>query len=69
MARFKAEQITSPTGNIAMIAFLYQLLLDIGDSILLVGFKLGYAVLGMSGVDINKSGCIADGDFILDHGN
>ena len=69
MARFKAEQITSPTGNIAMIAFLYQLLMDIGDSIFLGGFKLGYEVLGMSGVDINKSGCRADGDFILDHGN
>ena len=52
-----------------MIAFLYQLLLDIGDSIFLGGFKLGYEVLGISGVDIHKSGCRADGDFILDHGN
>ena len=69
MARFKAEHITSPTVNIVMIAFLYQLLLDIGDSIFLGGLKLGYEVLGISGVDINKSGCRADGDFILDRGN
>ena len=69
MARFKAEQIISPTGNLVLISVLYQLLLDIGDSIFWGGSKLGYEVLDISGVDTNKSGCRADGDFILDHGN
>ena len=41
----------------------------IGDSIFLGGFKLGYGILDLSGVDTNKFGYRADGDFILDHGN
>ena len=69
MARFKAEYITIPTGHLVLVDVLYQLLLDIGYSIFLGGFKLGYEVLDMLVVAANKYGCRADGDFILDHGN
>ena len=47
MARFRSDQITSPTVNLVLIAVLYQLLLVIGDSIFLGGFKLGYEILDL----------------------
>ena len=44
----------------------YELLLFIGDNILLVGLKLGYQVLDLLVVDAKYSGCRAGGDSILD---
>ena len=51
MVRFKAEHITIPPENLMFIPFLYQLLLFIVDSILLVRLKLVDEVNYLSGVD------------------
>ena len=49
-----------------LIAVFYQILLIIGDPILLVGFKMGDEVLGQSVLGSIFVGNGADGDFILD---
>ena len=51
-----------------LIYIFYKLLLFLGDPILLGGFKLGYEVLDLFGVDVKDSACRADRDFILDDG-
>ena len=59
------EMITFPPQNLMLISFFYQLLMFIGDRILLGGFKLGDEVLDLSvlGVILIEHG--TDGDFIL----
>ena len=52
-----------------LIAVFYQLLLFLGYSILLVGFKLGYEVLYLLVVEAKFSRCRSDGNFILDDGH
>ena len=49
-----------------MVAVFYQLLLIIGDSVLLGRFKLGDEPLDISGVDAKISGYQYDEEFILD---
>ena len=49
-----------------MIAVFCQILLVIGDPILLGGFKIGDEVLDQSGLGAIFIGNGADGDFILD---
>ena len=49
-----------------MIAVLYQIIMFIGDPILLGGFKLVYEVLDMYGLLTKCFGNGADSDFILD---
>ena len=51
MARFKAEHITIPLENLMFIPFLYQLLLFLVDSVLLVRLKLRDEINYLSGVD------------------
>ena len=48
-----------------LIDILYQIILFIGDPILLGRFKLGDEVLDVSGLGSIFSGHGADGDFIL----
>ena len=52
-----------------LIAVLYHLILFIGDTILLGGFKPGYEVLDLSGIGDIFIECGADEDFILDDGH
>ena len=58
--------IRCPLQNLMLIAVFYQILLIIGDPILLVGFKMGDEVLGQSVLGSIFVGNGADGDFILD---
>ena len=58
MSMLKAEMSTYPPQNIILIAVSYQIILVIGDPILLGGFKLGDEVLDKSGL----------GDIFLGHG-
>ena len=51
MARFKAENITIPLENLMFIPFLYQLLLFLVDSVLLVRLKLRDEINYLSGAD------------------
>ena len=51
MVRFKAEHITIPLENLMFIPFLYQLLLFLVDSVLLVRLKLRDEINYLSGVD------------------
>ena len=53
----KEENNASTPGNMMLISFLYQIILLIGESILLGGSKIGDAVLDVSGVDAKFSGC------------
>ena len=66
VSKFKLEQITIPLGNIILVSVFYQLLMVLGDSILLEGLKLGFEVLDILGLDAILSGCRADGDLVLD---
>ena len=65
MVKFKADQIKISTVNIILISIFYQLILLLGYSILLDGFKIRDEVLDLSRVDAKISGCRLDGDFIL----
>ena len=67
MSKSKADKTDLPPENIILFSVIYQLLLLIVDSILLGRFKLGDKVLYVSGVDAKISGCITDGEFILDN--
>ena len=58
--------IRFPPQNLMLITFFYQLLLFIGDPILLGGFKLGDEVLDMPGLGSIYIEYGVDGDFILD---
>ena len=49
-----------------LIAIFYKFIMIIGDYVLLGGIELGYEVLDIPGVDAKFSGCISDGEFILD---
>ena len=69
VAMFKSEHITSPLGNLVLIAVFYNILLVIGGYTFLGGFKHGYGVIDLSVVDDKISICRADGYFILDCGN
>ena len=51
------------------IAVLYQLLMFLGGSILLVILIPADEVLDMLAVEAKIYGCISDGDFILDDGH
>ena len=53
----KEENNASTPGNMMLISFLYQIILLIGESILLGGSKIGDEVLNVSGVDEKFSGC------------
>ena len=48
-----------------LYSVVYQLILILGDSVLLGGFKLGDEVFSVSGVDDKSSEWRSDGDFIL----
>ena len=67
MSKSKADKTNFPPENMILFSVLYQLLLLIVDSILLGRFKLGDEVLYVSVVDAKISGCITDGEFILDN--
>ena len=69
MSKFKSDQSTCPPGNMTMISVLYNILLIIGDPILLGRLKLGDDVLDLSGVDAKYSGFRVDGEFILNSAN
>ena len=60
------DQITIPPVIMMMVDVLYQLILFLGDYILLGGFKLEYEVLYLLVFDAKFSGCRSDGDLILD---
>ena len=49
--------------------FFYQLLLFVGDTLLLGGVKLRDEALDLSWVDMKYFGSEADADFILDYGH
>ena len=55
-----------PLRNLILIAVFYQILLVIGDPILLDGFKMGDEVLDQSGLQAIFVGNGVDGYFILD---
>ena len=57
---------TLPLQNLILITIFYQLLLVIGDPILLGGFKMGDEVLYQSGLGDVFAGHGAGGDLVLD---
>ena len=69
MDRFKTKQSTTLPVNLITIAVLYQLLMFLGGSILLVILIPADEVLDMLAVEAKIYGCISDGDFILDDGH
>ena len=64
MFNLKAEMITFPPQNMMLIDVLYQLLMVIGDPILLGGFKMGDEILDKSLLGSILVGPGADGYFI-----
>ena len=66
MAMFKADHRIIPLVNLILVAFFCQLLLFLGGSVFLCGFKLEDEFLDMSGVDAKFYRCRSDGEFILD---
>ena len=65
MFNLKAEMITFPPQNMMLIDVLYQLLMVIGDPILLGGFKMDDEVFDQSVLGAIFLGHGADVDFIL----
>ena len=65
MSNTKYDNSFMPPVNIIPIGVLYQLILLLGYSILLGGFKIGDEVLDVSYVDAKLSECISSGDLIL----
>ena len=65
MSKINAEKSTIPPGNLILIAISYQVIIIIGDSVLLGGFKLGYEVLCVFNVDAKILECRCDVDFML----
>ena len=65
MSKNKADNSTIPIVNLMLIAIFHNIILVIGDSVLLGGFKLGDEVLDVYGVDAKFSECRSDGDFIF----
>ena len=57
---------TLPLQNLMLVSVFYQLLLFIGDPILLGVFKLGDEFLDLSGLGAIFFGHFADSDLILD---
>ena len=49
-----------------LISFFFLIILFLGDSVLLGGFKLGAEFFNFSVVNAKFAGCRFDGDFILD---
>ena len=50
----KAKNSTIPPVNIDLVAIAYQIILTLGGSVLLVGFKLRDELLDVYGVDKKK---------------
>ena len=65
MSNLKVEMSTCPPQNLMVIAVLYQILLVIGDPILLGGFKMDDEVFDQSVLGAIFLGNGADVDFIL----
>ena len=67
MSNLNAVMSTCPPLNLILISVFYQLLLVIGDPILLGVLKMDDEVLDQSGLGAIFIGHGADGDFILDY--
>ena len=67
LPNYKSQNTTTPTVNIMLIYFFYQILLILGDSILLGGFELGDDLLDVSSAYTKNQGYISDGNLFLDH--
>ena len=67
MSNFNAEMSTCPPRNLIMITFFYQILLVVGDPILLGGFKMVYEILDQLVLVSISVGHGVYGDFILDN--
>ena len=65
MSDLKANMSTFSLKNMMLISVFYQLLLVIGDPILLSGFKMGDEVLDQLVLGAIFIGNGTDGDFIL----
>ena len=65
MSKTKADKSTIPPRNLNPIEIYYTIILILGDSVLLGGFKIGYEVLSVFGVDDKFVECRSDEDFIL----
>ena len=63
--RTKTEKINILPLNMMLIYIFYHIILILGDSVLLGGFKLGDKAPGVYGVDAKFIECISDDDFIL----
>ena len=50
MSNTKSEKSTRPQGNLILVEIYYQIIMIIGDSVLLGGFKIGYEVLDVFGI-------------------
>ena len=68
-SKTKLEQIIIQPGNMIRKTVFYQILMILGDSVLLGGFKLGDEILYLLGLDTNFFRCISNGDLILDDGH
>ena len=60
MSNTKSYNSTIPPGNIIRIAIYYQIILILGDSVLLGGFELGDEVLDVFDVDEKIVECRSD---------
>ena len=65
VSRNKAEKRTITPGNLMLISILYQIIMILGDSIWLGGFKLEDEVFDVYDVDAKYLECRYDEDFIM----
>ena len=65
VSKTKSEKMTIPTGNLMMISIFYQIILIIGEFLLLDRFKFGDKLFDVYGVETIFVECTSDEGFIL----
>ena len=65
LSKTKSEKSTRPLENLILITISYQIIIILGESVLLGGFELGNGDLGVFGVKEKFLGCRYDKELIL----
>ena len=65
MSKTKAYKSARPPENLILISVFYQLIMFLGEYVLLGGLDIRYEFLDVSGVGNKFEGLIYGGDFIL----